>query len=75
MPYIKKGLRKALDAGLTPLASGDMNYVITKLINQYIGDNPTYSDYNDAIGVLELYRRRVATFEDIKKKQNGDVYP
>jgi len=38
-----------------------------------------YDDYNTLIGVLEnikleLYRRKIIPYEDIKIKENGDVY-
>ncbi|MEM1978824.1 MAG: hypothetical protein QXL72_07940 [Candidatus Caldarchaeum sp.] len=40
---------------------------------------PSYFNYNRALGVLaavshELYRRRVAPYEDEKIKQHGDVH-
>jgi len=39
-----------------------------------------YADFNEVIGVLEcckleLYRRMVAPYEDLKCAENGDVYP
>lgn len=38
-----------------------------------------YKDYNEIIGVLEcckleIYRRLVASYEDKKKEENGDVF-
>lgn len=58
---------------------GTLNYAITRLINR-LYPVEKYSDYNAAIGVLEcakaeLYRRRVAPFEDDKINYNGDVRP
>ncbi len=68
---------------------GDLNYAITKLtsafldnynvISRGIGGPLRYDDYNAAMGVLgcaklELYRRMVAPYEDIKCEENGDVY-
>ena len=56
---------------------GHMNYIITRLI---LETNPkNYKEFNAIIGVLEsvkmeLYRRKIAPYEDIKIKENGDVY-
>jgi hypothetical protein len=56
---------------------GTLNYAITELIN--LAARPvTYGDYNNLIGVLEcvkleLYRRAVAPYEDLKMFQNGDI--
>ncbi len=64
--------------------AGALNYVTTRLLlstllldNSFNGP-PTYADYNTAIGVLEcckleLYRRKVAFYEDAKMAANGDV--
>ena len=56
---------------------GILNYVITRLID--ILYKTSYTDLNAAIGMLEcakqeLYRRRLAPYEDEKIKENGDVY-
>jgi hypothetical protein len=60
------------------LQPGTLNYMITKLVHWWLGDNPNYERYNAAIGVLEcakleLYRRKVSPYEDEKIKENGDV--
>ena len=57
---------------------GTLNYIITRLVHWWLGDNPNYERYNAAIGVLEcakleLYRRKVSPYEDEKIKENGDV--
>jgi hypothetical protein len=81
MPYIAQSRRIVLDAkpnlSETP---GELNYVITKLVIDWLGDKPRYTTFNTAIGVLdcvklELYRRTVAHYEDHKMADNGDVYP
>lgn len=85
MPYIVPTARHRLDALIDLLAAemtqegreGELNYAITRLVNRLY--KPSYSDYNNAIGVLEcakleLYRRAVAPYEDKKAAQNGDVY-
>jgi len=79
MPYIKKINRDELNMGKTPENVGELNYVLTKLILDYLGDNPHYQNYNDVLGVLtaiqfEIYRRRIADYEIQKCAENGDVY-
>ena len=82
MPYIKTYERPKLDATLRffePLNVGELNYVITVLCKKYIQQNgESYENYNALIGVLEcakleLYRRKVSPYEDIKIMANGDV--
>jgi len=85
MPYIKEWERELFDAILKAidpnlqLTAGRLNYLITRIIDKYLGKNPHYSDYNEVIGVLEcvkleLYRRQIAKYEDKKWTENGDVY-
>jgi len=57
--------------------TGEMNYIISRLL-QILPSN-TYSSLESKIGLLEcckleLYRRAVAPYEDIKIQENGDVY-
>jgi hypothetical protein len=78
MPYIEERFRKRLKESY-PVTSGELNYVITKIINEYVGGRRSYSVYNEIIGVLEcakqeFYRRVVSLYEDKKKEDNGDVY-
>lgn len=76
MPYIKQYKRD----NIIPTNSGELNFHITKLCNNYIEDNgKSYDVFNEIIGVLEcakleVYRRVVAPYEDQKKEENGDVY-
>ncbi len=86
MPYIKQEDRDDLDGCLNALGRksfignvGELNYAITKLCLGYLGPQPRYIDFNDVLGVLtavtqELYRRKVAPYEDKKIIENGDVY-
>lgn len=66
-------------AGQNCNCAGDLNYAFTKIIHSYIKQNgENYQNYNDAIGALEsckleLYRREVAPYEDVKIEVNGDV--
>jgi len=87
MPYIESGQRKWFDDDLQRLGAklarvataGDLNYILTKIILAYLGNEPHYLEFNAAVGILEcvkqeLYRRRVAPYEDEKIKENGDAY-
>lgn len=81
MPYIKKESKEQLKLDIVPMNAGELNYVITKLMNYYIKHvkKESYQAYNDCLGALEgakleLYRRKIAPYEDKKIKENGDVY-
>lgn len=81
MPYITNERRKQLHfSGEIPSEPGDLNYIITTKILNFLGENPNYERFNAAIGALEcckleLYRRMVVPYEDGKIRENGDVYP
>lgn len=86
MPYIteerKEFLSNAPEAEIaaTELTAGDMNYLISTLLDEWIAEKGlNYDAVNTAVGVLEcakleLYRRIAAPYEDNKKEINGDVY-
>jgi hypothetical protein len=77
MPYIKPGDRDDL---LVPQTAGELNWKLTNECLKFLdGTAQKYDDYNTIIGVLEcakleFYRRAVASYEDRKIKENGDVY-
>jgi hypothetical protein len=90
MPYVYREVRNELDAVLDTLialipealgkevSDGTVNYVITRIIDAAYGMGG-YGKFNRAMGVLdcvskEFYRRKVAPYEDIKLKENGDAY-
>lgn len=80
MPYINDHTKKELkERG--PRKSGELNYLITEVILEYLEENgKCYQVFNDCVGALEgakleLYRRMIGPYEDIKIKENGDVYP
>jgi len=78
MPYITQEQRKEIDNGRPPLNAGELNYCITKLILNYSNGVECYQNYNDILGALEgakleLYRRRIAKYENSKIISNGDV--
>jgi len=80
MPYIDPERRKALGRYGQPLNAGELNYRITQVIKEYLEKHgEKYQIYNDVIGALEgakleIYRRKIAPYEDEKIKKNGDVY-
>lgn len=79
MPYIPQQNRKGAET--SPLSPGELNFAITKLVLDYYQYLiPNYQHINDVLGAiegakLEFYRRVVAPYEDLKIKENGDVYP
>jgi hypothetical protein len=85
MPYITQINRERFRA-LTDLMTteeirspGELNYLITKLLHEYIRQHEEcYQIFNDCMGALEgskleIYREHISRYEDIKKKENGDV--
>lgn len=82
MPYINRIDRTQFNVYDNHRATnaGELNYVITKLIDEYISrKGKNYAVLNEAIGVLEcakqeLYRRVVTPYEETKIIENGDVY-
>ena len=78
-PYIKKTDREIIKITGKPHTCGELNYVLTKTLLDYLPSDPHYSEYNEIIGVLEcckleMYRRKIALMEDKKIEENGDVY-
>jgi hypothetical protein len=89
MPYIKQERRPVITTATLSLAevlqnmgngvpvNGDVVYALYLLVDElytYGG----FEELSDGIKVLEaakleFYRRRVAPYEDIKIKENGDV--
>lgn len=94
MPYITKGQHGYIDKVVDQLfmwvkSKGEYNYVITRLLHQFIIDyyakfdhqeryGLCYDALNDAIGILEcakqeLYRAVAGPYEDQKRKENGNI--
>ncbi len=85
MPYIRSRDRIPLEPMIEELAEritnneGRFNYVITRLAHRLASHKGGgYAALNATIGALEcckleMYRRRVAPYEDIKVEENGDV--
>jgi hypothetical protein len=81
MPYVEPEVRIRLDKGIVPESAGELNYLITKLLDDYLRRKGgiRYERLNEVVGVLEcvkleFYRRIAAPYEDGKKDENGDVY-
>ena len=79
VPYIKREKKIDLQDRL-PKDSGELNFLFTDIITDYLYENgKSYKVCNDIIGALEgakleFYRRVVAPYEDKKIEENGDVY-
>lgn len=69
-----------MDLGITPSDPGELNYVLSRAIKQYIEYHGLrYRTLNDIVGVLaalsmEVYRRLAAPYEDDRLHLNGDVF-
>lgn len=82
MPYIKEENRNKLNCRdiFEPDTAGELNYCLTKYCLDYIKvKGKSYQSINDVVGALEgakleFYRRFAAPYEDLKIKENGDVY-
>lgn len=80
MPYIDKGIRSSLEQGRKPKTAGELNYLITRLVDSFlITQGLSYTSINAAVGALacatlELYRRIAGPYEDDKARVNGEVY-
>jgi hypothetical protein len=80
MPYIEAAIRASLEDGRKPTKPGELNYLITKLVDSFLMmSGVSYTSLNAAIGVLEcakleLYRKVAAGYEDKKERANGSVY-
>ena len=80
MPYITKKRREMLNDWETPQNAGELNYLFTLTCKEYLEcHGEKYATYNDIIGALEgckleMYRRKIAPYEDKKIQENGDVY-
>lgn len=80
MPYLEAGIRASLNNGRKATKGGELNFQISKLINDFLAMKQiNYSAINEAMGALEsakleFYRRVAAPYEELKAKQNGEVY-
>ena len=77
MPYIKPEDR--WEAEMEPTNVGELTYKLTATVVEYLEGAPSFSDYAEVLAALEatkleLYRRVIAPYENLKCKENGDVY-
>jgi hypothetical protein len=81
MPYIPKSEKAKVDQDNLITNAGQFNYALNQVISIYLEQNSmSYQTCNDIIGAMEcakmeLYRRLLAPYEDVKILQNGDVKP
>jgi len=82
MPYVKRDQRLKLDGVVNNMveagikANGDLNYVLYAFCKRHV--SPSYNEYKNFCGELyqcarEIERRILASYEDEKIKENGDV--
>ena len=81
MPYIDQSAREDIaKSPRVPRNAGELNFAFTLIAGGYlIEQGESYQVYNDIIGALEcckleLFRRRVAPYEDAKIREYGDVW-
>ena len=88
MPYIKSELRKKFEIilfyfkvrkELQNMTAGEINYLLTIILDRQLGPSITYARANELIGVLEcvkleIYRQVISKYEDLKERENGTVY-
>lgn len=81
MPYITQDdRRKIAENGPTNLSEGELNWVITVLVDSWLQEKGVnYKNINAAVGVLEcakqeMYARIARPYEDEKRETNGEVY-
>jgi hypothetical protein len=80
MPYLEKAIRASLDDGRKALKGGELNYQVSKLVNDFIAMRGlSYAVINEVVGALECakleaYRRVAAPYEDKKIGENGEVF-
>lgn len=81
MPYIPIKARDRLDrtGAEQPSNTGELAYVISDIIDDYISVDYNFERLSMALGVLEavkmeVYRRVVAPYEQSKLEANGEVF-
>lgn len=87
MPYIKQKRRQHFDKEIAALLqklrsskarAGDINYCLSRLLKELWKDDECYERANELLGILnavnlELYRKCVAPYEDVKETENGRI--
>ena len=76
---ITENIARTFLSNFQELEAGDLNYLFTVIAREYLASKGTsYKHFNDIIGALEgakleLYRKTVVPYENIKIEENGDV--
>ena len=84
MPYINQNRRPNFDAEIQDLIThiqdgGDMNFIFTRICHEFIKKfGESYANYSICVSSLEnakleLYRTKIASYEDKKMYENGDL--
>jgi hypothetical protein len=79
MPYVKKPKRVELEMFRHAESAGDLNYLITLDMLDYLDRHGlSYNTLNEIVGAVssalaEFQRRVVGTYEDTKIRSNGDL--
>ena len=78
MPYIPPEEREQIACGFPPETTGQLTYVIYLACLDSLPDEPRFGDYAAVLGCLEavkleIARRHLAPYEDVKRLANGDV--
>ena len=70
-----------LDKLVGPVSLGELNYILTRLIQRTLSnvEVKSYGDIVLTLGTLEavkqeFYRRAAARYEDKKRDENGDIW-
>lgn len=87
MPYVKKEKRVELDRIVDQILAlmkqlpdkdrdGCLNYLFTKTLKSLY--KPSYFNYERIMGLMEciqheFYRRWIASYEDLKMREHGDI--
>jgi hypothetical protein len=80
LPYIESGIRESLNQGRKPTKAGELNYLLSQHVRDFIAMNGvSYTTLNAVAGVLsclsmEVYRRITAPYEQQKLEESGDVF-
>ncbi len=80
MPYLNSAIRASLDDGRKAQKGGELNYQISKLLNDFVVmKSLSYATINEAMGALEcakqeFYARVARPYEELKAIQNGEVF-
>jgi hypothetical protein len=80
VPYIESRRRAEIAYTLpSDITTGELNFILSDLVDQFVGLVPNYDKLNSAIGVLEcviqeVYRKIVVPYELGKELTNGPVF-